>query len=83
MLPVGRITIVLVTFSVLQLILLSAGKLKQPSPKESEIRQLDRVRLRVPAAERVYPRFLFTSNLIRAGLVSPAESKYLCISLFS
>ena len=62
--------------------LLLTGKLKQPSPKPSEIRQLDRVRLRVPAAERVYPRFLFTGNLIRAGLVNPAESKYVFLSPF-
>ncbi|BBH04439.1 hypothetical protein Prudu_015583, partial [Prunus dulcis] len=51
----------------------TAGKLKQPTPTQGEIRQIDRVRLKVPAAERVYPRFLFTDNLIRARLVDPAE----------
>ena len=54
------------------------GKLKQPTPTQGEIRQIDRVRLKVPAAERVYPRFLFTDNLIRARLVDPAESEYIC-----
>ncbi|CAL9029141.1 unnamed protein product [Prunus brigantina] len=48
-------------------------KLKQPSPTQSEIPQIDRVRLKVPAVDRVYPIFLFTANLIRAHLVSPAE----------
>ncbi|CAL9020941.1 unnamed protein product [Prunus brigantina] len=48
---------------------------KRPSPTQSEIRQIDKVRLRVPAVDRVYPIFLFTTNLIRAQLVSPAESK--------
>ncbi|BBH01667.1 hypothetical protein Prudu_012002, partial [Prunus dulcis] len=51
----------------------TAGKLKQPTPTQSGIRQIDRVRLKVPAAERVYPRFLFTNNLIRARLINPAE----------
>ncbi|CAL8999814.1 unnamed protein product [Prunus brigantina] len=46
------------------------GKLKQPSPTQSEIRQIHRVRLKVPAVERVYPKFLFTANLIEAQLVS-------------
>ncbi|CAL2239746.1 unnamed protein product [Prunus armeniaca] len=50
-----------------------AGKLKQPSATQSEIRQIERVRLNVPAVERVYPKFLFTTNLIKAQLVSPAE----------
>ncbi|BBN69359.1 hypothetical protein Prudu_903S000100, partial [Prunus dulcis] len=52
----------------------TAGKIKQPIPTQSEVRQVDRVRLKVPAAERVYPRFLFTDNLIRARLINPAES---------
>ncbi|XP_016647097.1 PREDICTED: subtilisin-like protease SBT1.8 [Prunus mume] len=50
------------------------GKLKQPSATQAEIRQIERVRLRVPAVERVYPKFLFTANLIKAQLVNPAES---------
>ncbi|BBN69025.1 hypothetical protein Prudu_703S000200, partial [Prunus dulcis] len=49
------------------------GKVKQPTPTQAEIRQLERVRLKVPAADRIYPRFLFTNNLIRARLVNPAE----------
>ncbi|CAL2227546.1 unnamed protein product [Prunus armeniaca] len=31
------------------------------------------VRLKVSAVERVYPKFLFTLNLIKAQLVNPAE----------
>ncbi|CAL8992510.1 unnamed protein product [Prunus brigantina] len=50
-----------------------ASKLKQPIPTQSEIRQIDRVRCKVPAVERVYPQFLFTANLIEAKLVDPAE----------
>ncbi|CAL2271007.1 unnamed protein product [Prunus armeniaca] len=50
-----------------------AGKLKQPSATQAEIRQIERVRLKVPAVERVYPKFLFTANLIKAQLVNPAE----------
>ncbi|CAL8115901.1 unnamed protein product [Prunus armeniaca] len=50
-----------------------AGKLKQPSPTQSEIRQIERVRLKVPAVERIYSQFLFTANLIRAKLVDLAE----------
>ncbi|CAL8134909.1 unnamed protein product [Prunus armeniaca] len=50
-----------------------AGKLKQPSATQAEIRQIERVRLKVPAVERVYPKFLFTANLIKARLVNPAE----------
>ncbi|CAL9020652.1 unnamed protein product [Prunus brigantina] len=50
-----------------------AGKLKQPNATQSEIRQIDRVRLRVPAVERVYPKLLFTANLIKAQLVNPVE----------
>ncbi|CAL2239205.1 unnamed protein product [Prunus armeniaca] len=53
-----------------------AGKLKQPSATQAEIRQIERVRLKVPAVERVYSKFLFTANLIKAQLVNPAESKY-------
>ncbi|CAL2245329.1 unnamed protein product [Prunus armeniaca] len=49
------------------------GKLKQPSATQAEIRQIERVRLKVPAVERVYPKFLFTANLIKARLVNPAE----------
>lgn len=56
-----------------------AGKLKQPTPTQSEIRQIDKVMLKVPVIERVYPDFLFTENLIKARLVDPAESK--CASL--
>ncbi|CAL8096170.1 unnamed protein product [Prunus armeniaca] len=52
------------------------GKLKQPSPTQSEIRQIDRVRLKVTAVERVYPQFLFTANLVIAELANPAESKW-------
>ncbi|CAL2265790.1 unnamed protein product [Prunus armeniaca] len=50
-----------------------AGKLKQPSTTQAEVRQIERVRLKVPAVERVYPKFLFTANLIKARLVNPAE----------
>ncbi|KAH0996422.1 hypothetical protein GBA52_020286 [Prunus armeniaca] len=49
------------------------GKLKQPRPTQSEIQQIDRVRLKAPAAERVYPKFLFTENLIKAHLVNPVD----------
>ncbi|CAL8995267.1 unnamed protein product, partial [Prunus brigantina] len=56
-------------------LLLSAGKLKQPVAGQAEIWQIDQVRLKVPAEERVYPKFLFTPNLIKAQLVNPAESK--------
>ncbi|CAL8169204.1 unnamed protein product [Prunus armeniaca] len=52
---------------------MSIGKLKQPNPTQSEIRQVDKLRLKVPAADSVYSGFLFTRNLIRARLVSPTE----------
>lgn len=55
---------------------LCAGKLKQPNATQAEIQQIERVRLKVPAVERVYPQFLFTNNLIKAQLVNPAESKH-------
>ncbi|CAL2276742.1 unnamed protein product [Prunus armeniaca] len=51
----------------------SASKLKQPSPTQSKIQQIDRVRLKVPAVERVYPQFLFSTNLVKARLANPAE----------
>ncbi|CAL2232162.1 unnamed protein product [Prunus armeniaca] len=51
-----------------------AGKLKQLSPTQSEIRQIDMVRLKVPAVERVYPQFLFTANLVTTELANLAES---------
>ncbi|CAL9000934.1 unnamed protein product, partial [Prunus brigantina] len=47
--------------------------LKQPVATQAELRQIDQVRVRVPAAEREYPQFLFTANLIKAQLVNPAE----------
>ncbi|CAL9024265.1 unnamed protein product [Prunus brigantina] len=50
-----------------------AGKLKQPVATQSQIRQINKVRLRVPAMERVYPKLLFTANLIKAQLVNTAE----------
>ncbi|CAL9000624.1 unnamed protein product [Prunus brigantina] len=50
-----------------------AGKLKQLNATQSEIRQIERVRLKIPAVERVYPKLLFTANLIKAQLVNPAE----------
>ncbi|CAL9029349.1 unnamed protein product, partial [Prunus brigantina] len=50
-----------------------AGKLKQPIATQSEIRQIETVRLRVPAVERVYSKLLFTANLIKAQLANPAE----------
>ncbi|CAL9028811.1 unnamed protein product, partial [Prunus brigantina] len=50
-----------------------AGKLKQPVATQAEIRQIDQVRLRVPAVERVYPQLLFTANPIKAQLANPAE----------
>ncbi|KAL6289395.1 hypothetical protein ACE6H2_006905 [Prunus campanulata] len=49
------------------------GKLKQPIATQPEIRQIDRVRQKIPADFRVYPQFLFTENLIKARLVDPAE----------
>ncbi|CAL2271962.1 unnamed protein product [Prunus armeniaca] len=49
------------------------SRLSQPNPTQSEIRQVDKLRLKVPAADRVYSGFLFTENLIRARLVSPTE----------
>ncbi|CAL8174240.1 unnamed protein product [Prunus armeniaca] len=51
----------------------SWSKLKQPSPTQSKIQQIDRVRLKVPAVERVYPQFLFSTNLVKARLANPAE----------
>ncbi|CAL2239817.1 unnamed protein product [Prunus armeniaca] len=50
-----------------------ASKLKQLSATQAEIRQIDKVRLKVYTVERVYPKFLFTANLIKAQLVNPAE----------
>ncbi|CAL9007788.1 unnamed protein product [Prunus brigantina] len=50
-----------------------AGKLKQPVATQAEIRQIDQVRLKVPAVERVYPQLLFTPNLIKAQLAHPTE----------
>ncbi|KAL6279516.1 hypothetical protein ACE6H2_016397 [Prunus campanulata] len=50
-----------------------AGKLKQPTATQSELRQIDQVRLKVPAGDREYPQFLFTANLIKARLANPAE----------
>ncbi|CAL9010745.1 unnamed protein product [Prunus brigantina] len=44
-----------------------------PVATQAEIRQLDQVRARVPAVERVYPKLLFTANLIKAQLANPAE----------
>ncbi|CAL8135141.1 unnamed protein product [Prunus armeniaca] len=52
-----------------------AGKLKQPIATQAEIQQVERVRRKVPAEKRVYPQFLFTTNLIQAQLVDPAEMK--------
>ncbi|CAL9000862.1 unnamed protein product [Prunus brigantina] len=48
-------------------------KLKQPVATQAEIRQIDQVRAKVPAVERVYPKLLFTANLIKAQLANPAE----------
>ncbi|CAL8112774.1 unnamed protein product [Prunus armeniaca] len=48
-------------------------KLKQPIATQAEIQQVERVRRKVPAEKRVYPQFLFTTNLIQAQLVDPAE----------
>ncbi|CAL2257300.1 unnamed protein product [Prunus armeniaca] len=50
-----------------------ACKLKQPSATQVEIRQIELVRLKVPAVDRIYQNFLFTANLIKAQLVNPAE----------
>ncbi|CAL9030992.1 unnamed protein product, partial [Prunus brigantina] len=50
-----------------------AGKVKQPTPSREDIQKVERVRTKVPAADRVYPDFLFTENLIGANLVDPAE----------
>ncbi|CAL8174221.1 unnamed protein product [Prunus armeniaca] len=50
-----------------------ACKLKQLIATQAEIQQVERVRRKVPAEERVYPQFLFTANLIQAQLVDPAE----------
>ncbi|CAL9017767.1 unnamed protein product, partial [Prunus brigantina] len=52
-----------------------AGKLKQPVATRAELRQIDQVRGKVPAVDRVYPQLLFTQNLIKAQLVNPDESK--------
>ncbi|CAL8999474.1 unnamed protein product [Prunus brigantina] len=52
---------------------IAGSKLKQPVATQAEIRQIDQVRLKVPAVERVYPQFLFTPNLIKAKLANPAE----------
>ncbi|CAL2255402.1 unnamed protein product [Prunus armeniaca] len=46
---------------------------RSPSATQAEIRQIERVRLKVPAVERIYPKFLFTPNLIKAQFVNPAE----------
>ncbi|CAL8120711.1 unnamed protein product [Prunus armeniaca] len=51
----------------------TTGKLKQPSATQAEIWQINKVRLKVPAVERVYSKFLFTANLIKAQLVNSAE----------
>lgn len=56
--------------------ILFVGKLKQPVATGAELRQIDQVRGKVPAVDRVYPQLLFTQNLIKAQLVNPAESKY-------
>lgn len=69
--PLLRLTVSFVIFLV--------GKLKQSIPTQAEIRQVERVRSKVPTEKRVYPQFLFTANLIQAQLVDPAESKYTCL----
>ncbi|CAL2277088.1 unnamed protein product [Prunus armeniaca] len=53
--------------------LFCAGKLNRSSATQAEIQQIERVRLEVPAVERIYPKFFFTTNLIKAQLVNPAE----------
>ena len=58
------------------------GKMKQLSPTQSEIHLIDRVRLKAPTADRVYPQFLLTENLFRANLVSHAESKCASLTLY-
>ncbi|CAL2265886.1 unnamed protein product [Prunus armeniaca] len=46
---------------------------RSPSATQVEIRQIEPVRLKVPAVDKIYPKFLFTANLIKAQLVNPAE----------
>ncbi|CAL8089456.1 unnamed protein product [Prunus armeniaca] len=46
---------------------------RSPSATQAEIRQIERVRLKVPTVERVYPKFFFTPNVIKAQLVNPAK----------
>lgn len=52
------------------------GKVKLPTPSREDIQKVERVRRQVPAADRIYPNFLFTANLIGANLVDPAESEF-------
>ncbi|CAL2237955.1 unnamed protein product [Prunus armeniaca] len=49
------------------------GKLKQPSPNQSEIRQVDRVRLKVPAVERSLPYQSFSFAVMDGKRVAKAK----------
>ncbi|CAL8084653.1 unnamed protein product [Prunus armeniaca] len=52
-----------------------AGKMKQPTPIRANTQKVERVRSKVSVADRFYPDFLFTTNLIKARLIDLAESK--------
>lgn len=55
---------------------MSVGKLKQPTSSKSDVQKIERVKLKVPAVDRIYPSFLFKKNLVKAQVADPAESKF-------
>ncbi|CAL8094254.1 unnamed protein product [Prunus armeniaca] len=62
-----------IRFHIPQLFKQLVGKLKQQIPTRADIQKVERVKKKVPAADRIYSDFLFTANLIKARLVDPAE----------
>ncbi|CAL8104368.1 unnamed protein product [Prunus armeniaca] len=58
----------------------TVGKLKQPIPTRADIQKVERVKKKVPTADRIYSDFLFIANLIKARLVDPSKSNcfYYC-----
>lgn len=58
-----------------------AGKLKQLIPTRANIQKVEQVKTKVPASVRIYPDFPFTTNLIKAKLISVEESKCSSLSL--
>lgn len=57
------------------------GKLKQPIPTRVDIQKVEWVKAKVPIFSRVYPKFIFTANLIKARLIDLSESKCLLYRL--